>query len=411
MQISLEERKAIDDMFRCRNLLEHMVCYQYHLEQLKDWTFVVFSDSQGSKLPDALCTNYDNEFAVINLGCDSKCYAMNKSIYEEMLATGKSNYNIDVCVDLDTQAVSYMKNIFKEYNQKIDYSNIEDLVHYLQLPNVNYSCFPYLVENAAKKDSINIIEVYKNIKSIMLFKAFNYHRLLQNKNCVYDKSEADIQIDTDLLYNDFHSDRFMECCSAFSEVQKMVYILLMKSICIEFTNSKRSAKNKMLDLLDFMNEKLGVFMEREFEICFRYFEHDNRTKKFFKKIKKNSNRLNETINGMAWDLVHIRLIENEYTTILIKDVKFAIHMLLTFDNGLKEILQINPIEQIALGKDIAIPKLKNNWINSIEGAYEKIKGKENEDKRIRTRATIDVLSLCRETERELEQCMKKVNSI
>ena len=60
---------------------------------------------------------------------------------------------------------------------------------------------------------------------------------------------------------------------------------------------------------------------------------------------------------------------------------------------------------------MAIPKLKNNWINSIEGAYEKIKGKENEDKRIRTRATIDVLSLCRETERELEQCMKKVNSI
>lgn len=45
MQISLEERKAIDDMFRCRNLLEHMVCYQYHLEQLRDWTFVVFSDS------------------------------------------------------------------------------------------------------------------------------------------------------------------------------------------------------------------------------------------------------------------------------------------------------------------------------------------------------------------------------
>ena len=286
MQISLEERKAIDDMFRCRNLLEHMVCYQYHLEQLKDWTFVVFSDSQGSKLPDALCTNYDNEFAVINLGCENKYYAMNKSIYEEMLVTGKSDYNIDVCVDLDTQAVSYMKNVFKEYNQKIDYSNIEDLVHYLQLPNVNYSCLPYLVENAAKKDSINTIEVYKNIKSIMLFKAFNYHKLLQKENCVYDKSETDIQIDTDLLYNGFLSDRFMEYCSAFSEVQKMVYILLMKSICIEFTNPKRSAKNKMLDLLDFMNEKLGAFMEREFEICFRYFEHDNRTKNFSKRYKK-----------------------------------------------------------------------------------------------------------------------------
>ena len=90
------------------------------------------------------------------------------------------------------------------------------------------------------------------------------------------------------------------------------------------------------------------------------------------------------------------------------NVRYAIHMLLTFDNGLKEILQINPIEQIALGNGIAIPKLKNNWLNNMDDIYEKIKGKENEGKRQQTFATRDILSLCRETEEELKELCDKI---
>lgn len=111
---------------------------------------------------------------------------------------------------------------------------------------------------------------------------------------------------------------------------------------------------------------------------------------------------------MAWDLVHIRLIEREYMTKLVDNVRYAIHMLLTFDNELKEILQINPIEQIALGNGIAIPKLKNNWLNNMDDIYEKIKGKENEGKRQQTFATRDILSLCRETEEELKELCDKI---
>lgn len=87
-----------------------------------------------------------------------------------MIRTGKSNYYIDVCVELDTQAVSYLKNVFVEYNQVLDCNKIEALIEYLQLPEVDYSCIPYLVENAAKKDVIDKIDCYRNIKSFMLFK-------------------------------------------------------------------------------------------------------------------------------------------------------------------------------------------------------------------------------------------------
>ena len=75
------------------------------------------------------------------------------------------------------------------------------MIEYLQLPEVNYSCVPYLVENASKKDVINKIECYKNIKSFMLFKAFNFTGFWNDGECNYDRQEEDIQIDADGLYN------------------------------------------------------------------------------------------------------------------------------------------------------------------------------------------------------------------
>lgn len=407
MHLSENVKIAINEMFRCRSLLEHIACYQHYNKELRDWTFVVFSEGEGSKLPDALCTNYDNKFAVINLGCTDQYYAVNQQIYEEMLGTCQSDYYIDVCVELDTQAVSYLKNIFCEYNQIPDYEGIKDLVQYLQLPEVNYSCLPYLVENAAKKDTINKIECYKNIKSYILFKAFDYKRTLQEGKCRYNSAEEEIQLDTDGLYNDMFSEKFVQYYGKFFEMQKSIYILLLKAICIEFTNSKKSAQNKMLELIDFVNEELGFVAERELEVCYHYFDHDDKTKKFFKKVQKNSNHLLDIVHGMAWDLVHIRLVEKEFLTILVEDVRYAIHMLLTFDNGLKEVLKINPIEQIAFSNGIVIPKLKNRWLDEIPGAQQKIKDEENEKQRHRIFETRNVEKLRKNVEEELQGvCME-----
>lgn len=384
---------AINEMFLCRSMFEHMACYQHYYEDLKECMFVVFSEDEGTRLPEALSTNYDNKFAIINLGCANAYYAVNQQIYEEMLKTGRSDYYIDVCVELDTQAVSYLKDIFKEYNQVPNYDKIKELVQYLQLPEVNYSCLPYLVENAAKKDTVDKIECYKNIKSHMLFKSFNYQKMLKDGVCEYDKTEEEILLDTDGLYNVMFSEKFAQYYGDLFEMQKSIYILLLKAICIEFINSKKSAQNKMLELLDFVNKELGFVAERELEICYYYFKHHDKTKRFFKKVQKQSNNLLDTISGMAWDLIHIRLIKREFLTILVDDVRYGIHLFLTFDNGLKEVLQINPIEQIAFYKGIAIPKLKIRWIDEISGAQEKIQNEENKVMRHNTFETRNVEKL------------------
>ena len=380
--------------------MEHMGCFQHFYEELKDCTFVVFSEDEGTELPEALHSNYDNDFAIINIGSTNRYYAVNSTIYEEMLRTGRSDYYIDVCVELDTQAVSYLKNIFEEYNKIPDYDKIRKMIEYLQLPEVNYCCVPYLVENAAKKDDINVIDCYKNIKSFMLFKSFDFSVFEEKGECAYVRQEEDIQIDVDGLYNDMLSEKFYQAYENLFRMQKALYVLLLKTVCIEFTNRK-SAKNKVMELFDFVNEQLGFIAERELEVCYYYFNHHEKTKKFFKKVQKNSKDLLHTINGMAWDLIHIRLIEQQFTLKPTDEVRFAIHVLLTYDDGLKEILQINPIEQIVFYKDIPIPKLKHFWIDNIPGAKEKLLSEENRRRRHQAFVEKDVNELTRTLEAEL----------
>lgn len=408
MTIPENVKDAINEMFLCKNLTEHIACFQHFYDELKDCTFVVFSEEEGTELPEALHTNYDNDFAIINMGCTNKYYAVNSEIYKEMISTGRSDYYIDVCVDLDTQAVSYLKNIFVEYNQIPDCDKIRKMIEYLQLPEVNYSCIPYLVENASKKNEINIIDCYKNIKSFVLFKSYKFSDFKDNGQSNYGRQEEDIQIDVDNLYNDMLSERFYQAYEKLFRMQKAIYVLLLKTIYIEFSNTKKSAKNKVMALFDFVNEQLGFIAERELEVCYYYFNHDEKTKKFFKKVQKNSKDLLDTINGMAWDLIHIRLIEQQFTIKPTDEVRFAIHMLLTYDNGLKEILQINPVEQIAFYEEVPIPKLKHFWVDNIPGAKEKLLSEENIRKRRQTFAETDVDKLRSILEEELLNLCKEV---
>ena len=46
---------AIGEMFLCENLMEHLACYQHFHDELKDCTFIVFSEKEGTQLPKALC--------------------------------------------------------------------------------------------------------------------------------------------------------------------------------------------------------------------------------------------------------------------------------------------------------------------------------------------------------------------
>lgn len=403
MKIPQKVNLAINEMFYCTSLKEHLLCFQQYHEELKDCNFIVFSESEGTKLPDVMCTNYDREFGIINIGCTNQYYAMNQEICKEMLCEGKSSYCIDICIDVDTQAISYLKDIFHKYKEIPQIEKRKELIDFLSLKNIDYSCNPYLIENACKEE--NKIDCYSNIISFMLFKSFNYDEYIATGKACYNVLEEEIYLDTDRLYKDMFSGRFVEAYQDIYKMQKALYALLLKAIYIEFSNSKRSGKNKIMDLFDFINLELGFIPERELEICYYYFMHHEKTVKFFKKVQKNSNDLFKTVNSMAWDLIHIRVIEKEYAFKPTDEVKFAIHVLLTYDQGLKDVLKINQIEQIALYQGVPLLKFSHQFIDEIPGAREKLLSEENMNTRYHTFENVNIIELIAKIENDVSLYM------
>ena len=357
--------QGIMSMFMCNNFYEEFACYYVNYDVLKECSFFIYSDDEGQELPPIFKTNFENDFAVIEIGFSDRYYAIDSNICEDMFRNGVANYKLDVCIELDTQAVSYLKKMFKSRNEVDIPLDKQELFYYLNEPGINYSSLPYMVENAKKITKSNFEQIYLNLKSYEMFKNFDFKLYVDADIISYKKDEAYMQVMTDQMFSGMQSETFKNSMRDFYDIQKMIYCLLMKAVLIEWNNSKKSTINKMKILIDYINNSLGVFCEREMAICYFYFQHNEGTKKFFKKVNKGSKEIENTINGMAWDLTHIRLIEKLYSFTIGSDIKFGIHPILTYDNGLKDILKLYPIKKMAIYDGFTIPCFKLKFVDLV----------------------------------------------
>ena len=354
------EIKSIQEMYNCKGQLQHFKCYAKNYEVLKGWRFIIYSETEGQELPKWLQSNYDNDFAIIELGAEKRFYYIDEQVYADFLNSKQNMIFMDTCVELDTQVVSYLKKYFLDFDNVKLPKDKELLLLYLCSESVNYSALPYLFENSKKIDSNNFEHCYLNLKSYEMFKNFDYYEYKKSGNIKYYKEKSDILIEVDKTFSMIKSREFQEQFQDLYNVRDAIYCLLLKAIIVENVNSKKSEKNKMKILCEFVNNKLGVVMEREMAICYYYFMHDESTHKFFKKTKVNSKNILETIGGMAWDLTHLRLLERLYTFFPVDNLKFAIHPLVTYDNGLKEVARLYPIKMIAFNdKEVHVCFKKN----------------------------------------------------
>lgn len=90
--------------------------------------------------------------------------------------------------------------------------------------------------------------------------------------------------------------------------QKIIYALLLKAAIISF-RSKNGIRRKVTELMDFINNELGIFLERETVFCYWFLKNrnDDRIRKFFRGVQLNSEKIIKTIQGMSWDLFHLRI--------------------------------------------------------------------------------------------------------
>lgn len=372
---------AIQKFFNCDSFQEEMICFIENYDELEKCKFFVYSETEGAEFPDCFKTNYSNDFAIIEIGFSDKYYVIDEKICEDVKRNKQSNYNLDICVELDTQVISYLKNIFKSKEEINIPDNKKDLFYYLSQTNVNYSSLPYLVENAKKITKDNFEECYLNLKSYEIFRNFDYRLFVDEGRKLFRNDDSNMMINIDNTFRNIMSKEFQNYMKDFYGMQEITYCLLLKAIQIEHEHSKKSVDNKMKLLIDFVVNNLGVFGEREMSICYHFFNHHENTEKFFKKTKSNSKNIRNTVNGMAWDLTHIRLVERLYKFTFDGYVKFGIHPILIYDNGLKDILKLCPIRKIAIYDGNIIPWFKTPFAELFPESIELIHSNEVTEKR------------------------------
>lgn len=368
MSVREEHRKipenvmmAIQKMFLCEGFEQEFKCFYENYEDLKECSFFMYSDTIGVDFPEYFKWRTDEDFALLEIGVSEKYYAIDALICDEMLRTSKTDYALDICVELDTQAVSYLKNIFKNVDEINIPESKKGLFLFLSNSNVNYSDIFYVLENARKITKDCFEECYLNLKSYEVFKNLDLCLYMSTGQKKFMVDEGTMAVTVDTLFSDMKKEEFYRAWKDVYDIQENIFCLLAKAVLIENGNSKKSAENKMKMLIEFVNDSLGVYCEREMAICYYFFKHDKNTEKFFKKTKVNSKNVRETIESMAWDLTHVRLIERMYDFTFLGPVKFGIHPILTYDTGLREVLRLYPIKKIAIYEGYVIPWFKTSF--------------------------------------------------
>lgn len=133
----------------------------------------------------------------------------------------------------------------------------------------------------------------------------------------------------------------------------IVCCCIMKAYLIKTYDS--SEKNKKVDMfIKYCLDVLNCYLEKEIVILSLYIMDDHRTHKVFKKIKSNDDVIKNILN-VAWDIFHIRLVEQ---IMLRGNMKNTGQVILSYfgtaDNGIIDAMQINPVKAFVIVNDYPI---------------------------------------------------------
>lgn len=409
MNFTEEIQEAVNDVLACEYPLEALSNFNYHETLLKDWKFIFFDNDYGADIPYFLKNQKIDNFNIYNLASANKMFVIDTDTYNDIFTLGTTTYSIDTCIALDTQTVSYLKDIFIENPMKIN-ERSKYYIEYLLKNNINYDYSLYMLENAHKLNSQKeIIDTYENLLACERFKSIDAERYFRDGIIVYTKTNDELKLLTDDIFYLMKNESKSPNVETLWERYYAIKALLLKVAIIELTYSKKGLKYRTSLLLEFVNNELGCFLEREMAISYLFFSHDKRIGKFFKKIKLNCIDILKHISGMAWDLSHLRHLEYLMASLRPINTRYSLYSIITFDYGLQEVLDVYPIKKCAMSNDIFIPVFQTpiyELITEIDNLQEFIIN--TKPIRMATHKNADYKSLINRLENELNELIKSV---
>lgn len=318
--------------------------------EIQSYKFV-FSSETGTVPGFAVNKQFSKTAAVKSLFPTEKVFVIDAKTLAEM-SEGESIFRIDYSISLDNQALSYLAPFFEEKDSKVP-DDMAEVFQFISRPDVFVDPQPYMNENLHNLDSNERIEKIRNkLRAYEILRTLDIEALKRDKVIKTTLSPKSLEASTHklvaLMFKRRKNKKVVEWM-AFKYL--ITYCQLLKMIVIQLKSPRRSNKNKILEYLEFCHNDLKALSFRDISLAKKYFELGQKFK-FFDKIQKKRSEIFQAINGMVWDLYHIRQLEEDLVLASKGQIRYFFPAILTFDQGLNELMDLYPLKSIAFGKQL-----------------------------------------------------------
>ena len=321
--------------------------YQRYEPFLKDYKFVFASD-KGGQPGFAVNRMFSAGAAVRSLFKTDRILVLDPDTALEM-ESGESTYPIDYSISLDTNAMSYLvPHMAGKRGGRIP-ADFQEVFEFIARPEVNVDPLPYFTENLP-----NLAEG-KSVDKI--FENFNAYEILRTIDVDWLKSKGEIQ--STLTEHELAKSAQQLLSKMYMDVgdeavmngircrHQLMYACLIKMAVIQLKSPSAGIGKKMSAFMEFCHSTLATMSVREAAVARAYFTRGQKLT-FFGKIQKNSsNDILELLRNMAWDMWHVRQMEQSITFKPAKQARYFFPALLTFDLKFIEIMDLYPLKACA----------------------------------------------------------------
>lgn len=398
-------------------LSEAFAIFINNLDLLSDCRFIFF-DKKRQVLPKIVNNIYSDGttrgYAVYTLSCNDGYFLLDEESAKRMLCVGETTIPLTICLNLDTQILTDLRH-FYEGNPLVP-EMFKDLVKDCTDFCCDYTCLPYMIENSSKLDDPQTLN--EAVKTLNVYNHFKTQPLNEFKHGF--PFAPDTYKETHTLVNMMNEggSPYGEL-APFIKIQKAIQCLLLQCAIISLKFRKKSEKEKLLMLIDFVNSKLGILLERELSVCCLHLKNDARVQKFFKKFKNSVSftNLKNAILSMSWDLFHLRLLEITTAMDMDRNDSISLHALVTRDYGFQDIIKVTPIDRMVVVQNTGtlMPTIKCKYSLSFRALVEKAFDFErivncNHDLRAQIREKVDFDVLISVLQEELEDFLRQTQN-
>lgn len=360
---------------QCDDKREALLLFNENINLLQQHTFIFFgndiSSNTGNRIPEYM-NKVEDGICVTTLASEDGCLVLNKEIALQANHQKQVSFYYKFGYVLDVQMMNYLSDYYQ--GKRSIPKHFISILNRCDKKETALDCAPYLLENGSKISDPKIeAGVCKSYLPFVRFSQSGFEKF--STDYPFDESEyLQLKEVVDLMKNEY-----MEGDNSLIDTQKLIYCILLKTTIIHFT-SRSQIKKKILELLKFVNEEIGLYFERELAICYWFLKDRNDPKicRFFKDIQIGSKKnLMNTLRGMAWDLFHLRWLmtsmyngKNHEINSNVANNIIYIDSLVTQDKGLINIVQAYPIRCIIYKTGDIMPKII--WKYSIVDIVEEI---------------------------------------